>query len=360
MITILIFMLATSIIFVSISMAQDYRCLTGCNAKDVTDWKFYVAPSNPTCIDNHYAADLYISYKITANTRYCIYAVFDVVNPSQLDQPILDNLKFEIGNKPQGTYIEKVKTIEWPCSGTLSIKDFYAQWSQQKPCTLDCYTPSTNSKCYATTSLDINNLPQESSLTITKTANPNIAIAGGALTYSVVITNIGSAPATGVTIADTLPNGVNYQSSSCSLPATITIHNGVVSCSLTNALASGASATLTINVQVPSPATMLSNLAVADSDQTQPVQCSLETPVGELGIVKTANPSTAIAGSALAYSVVVTNKGSSVATGVTITDTLPSGVSYQSASCSLPATITQSNGAVSCSLTNSLAAGASA
>jgi uncharacterized repeat protein (TIGR01451 family) len=265
----ILFVLAASAGFVSVSMAQNYRCLTGCDAKDVTDWKFYITPSDPTCVDNHYTADLYISYHITSDTRYCIYAVFDVVDSSQPDQPILDNLKFDIGDKPQGTYIEKVKTIEWPCSGTLAIKDFYAQWSQQKPCTLDCTSPATNSKCYSSLSMDISNVPQESSLAITKTANPSIATAGGALAYSVVVTNIGPAPATGVTITDTLPSGASYQGSSCSLPATIAEKNGKVSCSLINALASGASAKLTINVLAPSTTTMLQNRAVATWDQNK-------------------------------------------------------------------------------------------
>jgi uncharacterized repeat protein (TIGR01451 family) len=85
----------------------------------------------------------------------------------------------------------------------------------------------------------------------------------------------------------------------------------------------------------------------ADSAESDPVQFTLDTPVKKsviLSIIKTANLSTATAGGALAYAVVVTNNGPSDATGVTINDTLPSGVSYLNSSCSLPATITQSNG----------------
>jgi uncharacterized repeat protein (TIGR01451 family) len=269
LIILMLFVLAASAGFVSVSMAQNYRCLTGCEANDVTDWKYFVTPSNPTCIDNNYTADLYISYHITSGTRYCVYAVFDVIDSSQPDQPILDDFKFDIGNKPQGTYIEKVKTIKWPCSGTLAIKDFYAQWSQQTLCTLDCNSSSTRSKCYNSSSMDISDISPESSLAITKTANPSIATAGGALAYSVVVTNIGPTPATGVTITDTLPSGASYQGSNCSLPATIAENNGKISCSLINALASGASAKLTINVLAPSTTTMLQNRAVATWDQNK-------------------------------------------------------------------------------------------
>jgi uncharacterized repeat protein (TIGR01451 family) len=182
--------------------------------------------------------------------------------------------------------------------------------------------------------VDLNTSVKESvRLSITKTANLSTVAAGGALEYSVVVINNGPSDATGVNITDTLPGGVSYLSSSCSLPATITESNGVVRCSLANSLASSASATLTIDVLVSASASgPLHNIAEADSTEGEPVRVDLEKPVispsegsVSLRIIKTASPNTATAGSTLVYSVVVSNDGPSDATGVNITDTLPGG-----------------------------------
>ncbi len=51
-------------------------------------------------------------------------------------------------------------------------------------------------------------------MTVTQTASPNPAIAGQNLTYTLAITNIGSAVAPGVTVADILPAGVTFVSAS--------------------------------------------------------------------------------------------------------------------------------------------------
>ena len=54
----------------------------------------------------------------------------------------------------------------------------------------------------------------------------------------------------------------------------------------------------------------------------------------DLAIVKSASPNPVIAGNALTYALNATNNGPSNATGVTITDTLPAGVTYASATSS--------------------------
>ena len=68
-------------------------------------------------------------------------------------------------------------------------------------------------------------------------------------------------------------------------------------------------------------------------------------PQTDLAIVKTATPSPAIAGNALTYTLAASNLGPSNATGVTVTDTLPAGVTYASATTSL-GTVSQTGGTV--------------
>src|SRR5207247_10148515 len=88
-------------------------------------------------------------------------------------------------------------------------------------------------------------------LVVTKTG-PVTATVSSPLTYSIVARNNGPSPATGVTVSDTLPSGVSFVSASSS-QGTCTSASGTVTCSVGN-LASGASATITINATAPATA----------------------------------------------------------------------------------------------------------
>ena len=57
----------------------------------------------------------------------------------------------------------------------------------------------------------------QSDLAIVKSASPNPAIAGNALTYTLAASNLGPSNDTGVTITDTLPAGVTYASATSSV-----------------------------------------------------------------------------------------------------------------------------------------------
>ena len=76
----------------------------------------------------------------------------------------------------------------------------------------------------------------------------------------------------------------------------------------------------------------------------------------DLSVVKTASPSTAIAGDQLTYTFTTSNNGPSNATGVVLSDTLPAGVQYVSSSSS-QGTVADTNGTISVEL-GSLASGA--
>ena len=106
--------------------------------------------------------------------------------------------------------------------------------------------------------------PVVADLSITKTDSPDPVTAGSNLTYTITITNNGPAPATSVTLTDTLPGGVTFVSStpsqgSCS-GAT------VVTCTI-GSLANSASATVVI-VVTPASAGSLSNTASVTAAET--------------------------------------------------------------------------------------------
>ena len=174
-------------------------------------------------------------------------------------------------------------------------------------------------------------------LEVTKSDSVDPVVAGQPLTYTVTVTNNGPAAATGVTLVDTLPSGATYQSDTPS-QGTSSEAGGVVTATLGN-LGIGASATVTILVNVDSSTTTaLSNqaqvtgnetdLVAGNNTVTEPTQVNSEI---DLQITKSDSVDPTVAGQQLTYTLNVTNNGPSDATGVVVTDTLPTGVAFNTA-----------------------------
>jgi uncharacterized repeat protein (TIGR01451 family) len=131
-------------------------------------------------------------------------------------------------------------------------------------------------------------------------------------------------------------------------------------------LAPGASATITVTAAVSGTATgTISNTASATSTETDntpannsATDTTTATPQIDLQITKSDTPDPVIAGNQLTYTIQVTNAGPSTATGVTVTDVLPSTVTFVSAT-STVGTVSNTAGTVTGSI-GTLASGASA
>jgi len=185
----------------------------------------------------------------------------------------------------------------------------------------------------------------QADLAVVKSALPSPAVAGNQLTYTFTTTNNGVSDATGVTLADVLPAGVHYVSSSSS-QGMVTTNNGTLSVQL-GSLAAGASATTNIVFTVdPSAAGSITNTVTVTGNEPDPNLLNNSSTVTtqinrsvDLAIIKTAAPSPVKAGKQLTYTLTATNNGPSNATGVSIVDTLPAGTSYYSASGQSSATI---------------------
>ena len=171
-------------------------------------------------------------------------------------------------------------------------------------------------------------------LTLVKTESSSTVTAGDEITYGLTVTNIGGTPIDGVSITDTVPD---------SLTVTDVDFNGAVwsdcewsggagddvTCDLDGALASGASASVTIVATVAddvagtvdNSACALTEPAGQDRDSTN--NCSqVSADVPGLAIVKDTAADYLAIGDAFSYSITVTNPGNAPAEDVVVTDTL--------------------------------------
>lgn len=116
--------------------------------------------------------------------------------------------------------------------------------------------------------------PPAANLKITKSDSPDPVRAGASLTYSIGVENLGPAPATGVTVTDNLPKGVDLVSASG--PAgPCAAQGGKVTCTVgsldpVGVNYGGTPAQVTI-VVVPRSAGTIRNTATVKGDQKDPV-----------------------------------------------------------------------------------------
>ena len=175
---------------------------------------------------------------------------------------------------------------------------------------------------------------------------PNLALAkshtgtfvtGQQGTYTLAITNAGSAATTGtIPVTDTLPTGLTFATgtgTSWSCGAT----GQVVTCTNPGPLATAASTSiaLTVNVSAAALPSVTNRATVAtpgDTDNTNDVGTDPTTVVSvpDLTIAKTTSSTFTVGGTAT-YQLAVTNVSAGPTTGnITITDVLPAGLTYQS------------------------------
>lgn len=200
-------------------------------------------------------------------------------------------------------------------------------------------------------------------LAITKTARQPSQAAGSQITWDLAVTNNGPNAASSVVVTDTLPAGTSFVSAAPP-SGTCTASGGTVTCRVPT-IANGATVTIPVvaTIDPGSTATSIVNqatvsAATADDVLTNNI-ATAATPLtrsADLAVTKT-GPATARSGERISWTVAVTNNGPSSASDAVLTDQLPSGVSFVSASATGAATCTNSNSQVTCSL-GSLAPGA--
>ena len=166
-------------------------------------------------------------------------------------------------------------------------------------------------------------------LTVTKTDSVDPVAPGAALSYTVTVSNTGTAAATNVVLTETYPADFTFGSAT---PAPTTGNNVFA----LGALAAGASSVVTINGTVSGAAVdaaVLSNSVTAAADNAPDAMATETTTVTSpvLTVTKTDSVDPVMPGDPLTYTVTVTNTGSGAATNVVLTETYPTGFTFGSA-----------------------------
>jgi uncharacterized repeat protein (TIGR01451 family) len=170
-------------------------------------------------------------------------------------------------------------------------------------------------------------------LSVDQTESADPATVGDQITYTATVHNAGPDSAAASTLTDTLPAGTSFVSA----PAGCNHVSGVVTCDL-GAAASGASPSVAIVVHADSPGSPSNDLSVAttttESDSTNNTDSETTTidPLADLSITQTDSPDPVTVGDSITYTLTVDNNGPEGASLVTVTDTLPPGTSFVSAS----------------------------
>ncbi|WP_169237160.1 choice-of-anchor Q domain-containing protein [Candidatus Roseilinea sp. NK_OTU-006] len=185
---------------------------------------------------------------------------------------------------------------------------------------------------------------EEADLEVSKSADPSPVIAGQTITYTVIVTNTSFAgAANNVVLTDTLSGGATFGGVVSSGGFALQSSTSSQAIFTLNSLTAGSSVTLVFTATVPAGGP-ITNTAVVASSNPDPVPsnntASVTTPVtpaatlqiGKAQSVVTPITGTVRPGGTITYTLLVTNAGPSSATSVTVTDNLPAGLTYVSAS----------------------------
>ncbi|HEV3200434.1 MAG TPA: hypothetical protein VGZ73_21165, partial [Bryobacteraceae bacterium] len=172
-------------------------------------------------------------------------------------------------------------------------------------------------------------------LAISKSASVSQAEIGTQFVYNLSVTNNGPGTATGVVVTDTLPGTVTLSIASASQGACST--STPVVCSL-GSIPNGGIVDISILVTAAS-AGSAQNSASVTANETDPNSANNSatsaavtiSSAPDLTVFTTATPDSVILGANLTFTATVINVGNQPASSVTLTDTLPAGVTFVSA-----------------------------
>jgi uncharacterized repeat protein (TIGR01451 family) len=181
---------------------------------------------------------------------------------------------------------------------------------------------------------DTDTVTGSADIAVSKTVNNPTPTVGSNVTYTVTATNNGPAAATGVQVTDLLPSGLTFVSSTPS-NGTYTQATGLWNI---GSLGSGASATLALVATVTRPEAIVNQASRTGGNETDPnrsnntAAVSINGPaLADVQVQETVDDDTPSNGQNVTFTVTARNAGPANATGVAITDNLPAGLTFVSA-----------------------------
>ena len=248
----------------------------------------------------------------------------------------------------QGTYVPgtgvwtvgTVDTDDFPILTILATVDAPASPGIPQPVTNTATVTGTEYDPDPSNNTDgVTETPQYADLAVDKVvsdARPNV---GDTITYTVTLSNLGKDTAAGVTILDQLPAGLQFVSA---IPSQGTYNDGTgiwdvgtVDTLFARTLSIRATV-LPPTSGVPQPATNTASVQTSDQydpDPSNNTKSVTETPqYADLAVDKVVDDPNPNVGGQITFTITVRNLGADTATGVTLLDVLPTGLTFISAS----------------------------
>ncbi len=234
-------------------------------------------------------------------------------------------------------------------------------------------TTDPNPNNNSATATDVVATAGQADLSVTSAASPNPVTNGNNITYTQTVTNNGPAASGTATFTDAIPAGTSFVSFgvpsgwNCGTLPAVGATSGTITCTISSLAvnpgtpvnfpfvvkaslgdAPGTAITNTANINIPCSSATDPNCGNNSAATTVYVASPTQS---DLAITKTANPDPVDQGTNLEYTLQVTNNGPAAAQNVTVSDPLPSEVTYVSASTTQgTCTYTAATTTVSCSL----------
>ena len=219
-------------------------------------------------------------------------------------------------------------TVHVPSSGSGTVEN---QAAVASPTT----DPDSGDR---TSALVVTTIETSADLNVTKTA-PAVADAGSNITFAVTVHNAGPSDASSVTLTDVIPAGTTFVSANQTSGPTFNCSGGpTITCTIAT-MPALTTATFDFVVTIdPTTTGSFDNTATVAAatadpngdDNTSTATVAIDPGPTDLAITKTASDGPYGVGAPVTYTIVVTNNGPSTAFGVTATDPLPAGTTYQS------------------------------
>ena len=188
--------------------------------------------------------------------------------------------------------------------------------------------------------------PVAADIAITKTVSNTVPNQNTNVTFTITATNNGPNKASGVIVTDKLPSGLNWVSSAQSVGA----YDPVTGIWNIGAMTNGTKGTLAIVARVTGTTPVINIAKKTSEDQSDPMtgndtaSATVTGQAADIAIVKTASSPTVALNSNVIFVVTATNNGPSDATGVQVTDSLPAGLIFVSATPSAGTTYSPGTG----------------